>query len=85
MEFNTVQPKHLIHQAVQLTEENIQEAADSLNGTLENGILSFQISNHTLYGMAGDWLVIFGTDVHIFTDKYFQRNYESVDKELPVS
>lgn len=78
MEFNTVTPKHQIHRAVRLTDENLQEAADSLNGTVEDGTLTFQISNHTLYGLAGDWLVIFGTDVHVFTDKYFQRNYQSV-------
>lgn len=84
MDFQTVIPKHTIHQAVQLTDDNLQEAADSLNGTLENGILTFQISNHVIHGIAGDWLVIFGTDIHIYTDKYFQRNYPSVDKELPV-
>lgn len=78
MEFNTVAPKHTIHRAVRLTDENLQEAADSLNGTVEDGTLTFQISNHTLYGLAGDWLVIFGTDVHVYTDKYFQRNYQSV-------
>ncbi|QFG12248.1 Hypothetical Protein OBI_RACECAR_138 [Arthrobacter phage Racecar] len=79
MDFITVTPRHTIHRAVQLTEENLPEAAESLNGKLENGILSFTISNHTLYGMAGDWLVIFGTDVHIFTDKYYQRNYDPVE------
>lgn len=84
MEFNAVTPKHKIHRTVRLTPENLQEAADSLNGTLEDGILTFQISNHTIHGLAGDWLVIFGTDVHIYTDKYFQRNYDSVDIEQPV-
>lgn len=78
MKFDTVEPKYKTHRAVRLTEANLQEAADSLNGTLEDGILTFQISNHVLRGIAGDWLVIFGTDVHIFTDKYFQRNYNSV-------
>lgn len=78
MVFDTVEPRYKTHRAVRLTEENISEAAESLNGTLENGILTFEISNHTLRGLVGDWLVIFGTDIHIFTDKYFQRNYISV-------
>jgi len=84
MEFNTVTPKHTVHRAVQLTSENLQEAADSLNGKVEDGILTFQISNHVIHGLAGDWLVIFGTDVHVYTDKYFQRNYESVDNQVSV-
>lgn len=79
MEFIEVSPIHTVHRAVRLTPENLQEAADSLNGTLEDGILSFQISNHVIHGLAGDWLVIFGTDVHIYTDKYYQRNYGPVD------
>lgn len=81
MEFNTVTPKHTIHRAVQLTNENIGQAALDLNGTVEDGILTFTISNHTIHGLPGDWLVLFGTDVHVFTDKYFQRNYQSVDIE----
>ena len=75
MEFQTVTPKHTVHRAVQLTHENIEQAAQDLNGTVEDGILTFKISNHTLHGIAGDWLVIFGTDVHIYTDKYYRRNY----------
>ena len=78
MVFDTVEPKYKTHRAVKLTNENIQQAAKELNGTLEEGILTFQISNHVLRGIAGDWLVIFGTDVQIYTDKYFQRNYISV-------
>lgn len=84
MEFNTVTPKHTVHRAVRLTTENLQEAAESLNGTVDEGILTFQISNHVIHGLAGDWLVIFGTDVHIYTDKYFQRNYKSLDIDQPV-
>lgn len=75
MEFQTVTPKHLVHQASQLTNENIEQAARDLNGTVENGILTFTISNHTLHGIAGDWIVTFGTDVHVYTDKYYRRNY----------
>lgn len=79
MDFNVVTPKYTIHQAVRLTADNLEQAAQELNGTVEDGILTFTISNHTIHGLAGDWLVIFGTDVHIYTDKYFQRNYEEVD------
>lgn len=75
MEFITVTPKHTSHRAVRITNENIDEIAESVNGTVEEGVLRFTISNHDLYGIAGDWLVIFGTDVHIYTDKYMQRNY----------
>jgi hypothetical protein len=75
MDFVVVTPKHTVHRAVRLTNENIQEAAVSLNGTVEDGVLKFTISNHDIYGLAGDWLVIFGTDVHVYTDKYYQRNY----------
>jgi hypothetical protein len=81
MDFNIVTPKYTIHQAVQLTNENIEQAAQELNGTVSDGILTFTISNHTIHGLPGDWLVIFGTDVHIFTDKYFQRNYNPVDTD----
>jgi hypothetical protein len=76
MEFVTVTPKYTVHRAVQITNENIVEIAESVNGTVEEGVLKFTISNHDLYGLAGDWLVFFGTDVHIYTDKYYQRNYD---------
>lgn len=79
MEFKAVSPKHKIHQAVQLTVDNMQEAALQMNGTVIEGILTFKINNTTLRGIPGDWLVAFGEDVHIYTDAYFQRNYESVD------
>lgn len=78
MKFDTAEVKFKTHRVVRLTDENIQEAADDLNGTLEDGILTFQISSRTLRGIAGDWLVIFGTDVQIYTDKYYQRNYIAV-------
>jgi hypothetical protein len=84
MEFSVVTPKHTVHRAAQLTPENLQEAAESLNGTVEDGILTFQISNHVIHGLAGDWLVIFGTDVHVYTDKYYQRNYDPLDNAEPV-
>lgn len=75
MDFAVVTPKHTVHRALRITNENIAEVAESVNGTVEDGVLKFTISNHDIYGIAGDWLVIFGTDVHIYTDKYFQRNY----------
>ena len=75
MQWDTAEVKFKTHRVMRITDENIREIADSLNGTLENGILTFNISNHTLRGIAGDWLVIFGTDIQIYTDKYFQRNY----------
>lgn len=75
MDFTVVTPKHTVHRAVRITDENIGEIAESVNGTVEDGVLKFTISNHNIYGLAGDWLVIFGTDVHIYTDKYYQRNY----------
>lgn len=78
MKFDTAEPKFKTHRVVRLTEENIAEAAAELNGTLEDGILTFQVSNHVLRGIVGDWLVVFGTDVHIYTDKYYQRNYNAV-------
>lgn len=75
MDFAVVTPKHTVHRALRLTNENIDEVAASINGTVEDGVLKFTISNHDIYGIVGDWLVIFGTDVQIYTDKYFQRNY----------
>lgn len=79
-EFNNVSLKNPIQQTKQLTTDNIEYFAESLNGTLENGVLSFTISNHTLYAIPGDWLVLFdrGRDVIVFTDKMFQRLYKSV-------
>lgn len=78
LSFDTAELIYTTHRVTRITDENIQEIADSLNGTLEEGMLTFTISNHTLRGLAGDWLVIFGTDVHIYTDKYYQRNYKAV-------
>lgn len=80
MEFNTVSLKNEIQQAVKLSNENIQEAAESLDGTLEEGILTFQTSNHVHHAIAGDWLVLFdrGIDILVLTDKMFQRLFQSV-------
>jgi len=79
MDFAVVTPKHTVHRALRITNENIDEVATSVNGTVEDGVLKFTISNHDLYGIAGDWLVIFGTDVQVYSDKFFQRNYDLSD------
>lgn len=79
-EFNNVSLKNPIQQTVQLTTENIEYFAQSLNGSAENGVLEFKISNHTHYALPGDWLVLFdrGIDILVFTDKMFQRLYKSI-------
>lgn len=79
-DFNTASLKNPIQQVKQLTVDNIAYFAESLNGTLENGILTFSISNHTHHAIPGDWLVLFdrGRDILVFTDKMFQRLYMSV-------
>jgi len=79
-ELNTVSLKNPIQLTKQLTTENIQYFAESLNGTVENGILEFHISSHVHYAVPGDWLVLFdrGIDILVFTDKMFQRLYKSV-------
>jgi hypothetical protein len=80
LDFNTVSLKNPIQMSRQLTTENIVYFAESLNGTAENGILTFSISNHTHHAIPGDWLVLFdrGRDILVFTDKMFQRLYMSV-------
>ena len=79
MELKAASPKHKIHQVVKITVDNIQEISLMMNGTVVDGILTFKFNNTTLMGIPGDWFVAFGEDVHIYTDAYFQRNYESVD------
>lgn len=81
MDFNNASLKNPVQQVKQLTAENIQYFAESLNGTVdESGILEFQISNHVHHAIPGDWLVLFdrGRDILVFTDKMFQRLYKSV-------
>lgn len=80
MEFNTVKLKNETQLALRVNIENIEELASSLNGTIEDGILKFQISNHIHYVLPGDWVVLFdrGRDILVFTDKMFQRLYMSV-------
>ena len=78
--FNTVSLKNDIQQTIKVSEDNIQELAESLNGTVEEGVMSFQISNHKHFVLVGDWLVLFdrGRDILVFTDKMYQRLFKSV-------
>lgn len=68
-----------VQQAVQLTTENIEYFAENLNGSAEEGVLKFQISNHVHYAVPGDWLVLFdrGRDILTFTDKMYKRLLQS--------
>jgi hypothetical protein len=79
-DLNNATLKNPIQQTVRLTNENIQYYAEALNGTVEEGILNFQISNHPHVAIAGDWLVLFdrGRDILVFTDKMYQRLYKSI-------
>lgn len=78
--FNTVSLKNDIQQAIKVDEDNIDELAESLNGTIENGVVSFKISNHEHYFIVGDWIILFdrGRDILTFSDKMFQRLFKSV-------
>jgi hypothetical protein len=78
--FNTVSFKNDTQQAIKVTEDNFQEISDSINGTIVDGVMSFQISNHKHFVLVGDWLVLFdrGRDILVFTDKMFQRLFKSV-------
>lgn len=80
MKFNTVELKNPIMMALKVTEENFQELTESLNGTIKDGVMSFQISNHVHYVLIGDWVVLFerGRDILVFTDKMYQRLFKSV-------
>ena len=79
MNFSEASLKEPVQQVVQLTDDNLAKAAENLNGTLEDGILKFQLSNHPHFAIAGDWLVLFsgGIDALVFTDKMYQRLYNT--------
>lgn len=70
--------------ADQLTADNIEDFAKSLNGRLEEGILVFEVHNWTHRAIIGDWIVVFlpSGDLLTFTDKFFKRNFGSVENEL---
>lgn len=80
LNFNTVELKNSTLMAIRVTADNIEELNESLNGTLENGIMTFKISKHEHQVLVGDWLVLFdrGRDILRFTDKMFQRLFKSV-------
>lgn len=64
--------------AVQLTNENVHEWAENLNGSVDEiGILSFQSGGWTHTASAGDWLVWFNAlrDIQVYSDKMFGRLY----------
>jgi hypothetical protein len=80
IEFTEVELINPVQQAVQLTNENIEYFAESLNGQIdENGLMSFQISNHVHFCIAGDWLVLFdrGRDILKFSDKMYKRLFQN--------
>ena len=80
LNFNTVELKNSTMMTIRVTTENIQELAESLNGTLDNDIMTFKISKHEHTVLVGDWVVLFdrGRDILCFTDKMFQRLFKSV-------
>lgn len=80
MKLIEVSLKNPVQQAIRLTNDNIVEVTESLNGTLEEGVLSFTLSKHKHFAIAGDWLVLFdgGIDALVFSDKMFQRIYSGI-------
>lgn len=80
IEFKPVELKSPVQLALRITEDNIDELAESLNGSVNEGILSFKISTHELFVIAGDWLVLFerGQDIVTYTDKMYQRLYKDI-------
>lgn len=80
MNFSEASLKEPVQQVVQITDDNIAELAENLNGTLEDGILKFQLSSHQHLAIAGDWLVLFsgGIDALVFTDKMYKRIYNTL-------
>lgn len=72
-----VRPKGYV-QADQLTVDNIQDWADSLGGTIEEGILVFKIDDYTHRAIPDDWIVVFrpSGDLLVIPNKFFNRIYE---------
>lgn len=68
--------------ADQITFENIDDFAASLNGVIENGILVFEIHDWKHRVIPGDWVVLFTSgDLLTFTDAFFNRNFRLTDDE----
>lgn len=67
--------------ADRITPENIEDFVEALNGTLEDGILTFEIHKWTHRAIAGDWIVIYlpSGDVQVFTDAMFNRIFDTQD------
>lgn len=80
LNWNTAEFKNPTLMVMKVTAENFEELTESLNGTIIEGVMSFQISNHNHFVMVGDWIVLFdrGRDILVFTDKMFQRLIKSV-------
>lgn len=80
LNFGTTALKNETMLSLRVTEDNFEEVVTSLNGSTEDGVASFKISNHTHYFMVGDWIVLFdrGRDILTFTDKMYQRLFKSV-------
>lgn len=64
--------------AEQLTAENLQDFAKSVNGTIEDGIVVFTINKWTHRALVGDWVVVYmpSGDIQVFTDAMFNRIFE---------
>ena len=71
-------------QADQVTLDNIQDFAESLNGTIDNGMLLFEIHKHPHIVLPGDWVVFFSPhgDVQVYTDSMFNRILELEPAEV---
>ena len=65
-------------EATQVTKENMEELAKSLNGTIEGGVLTFNVNKRTLRAITGDWIAGFKPfgDVQVYTDAMFNRILE---------
>lgn len=66
-------------QAVQITEDNMSEIAEAVDGKITNAILKFEISGYVWYALVDDWFLLYDTgDVQICTDAYYKRLFEEV-------
>lgn len=65
-------------QTDQVTVENINDWAESLNGTVEEGILTFMIDDYTHRAIPGDWIVVYrpSGDLLVFPNKFFNRLHD---------
>ena len=70
--------------ADQITAENIDDFAASINGTIEDGILTFKIHNWTHRAIVGDWVVVYlpSGDIQTFSDAMFNRIFSRDEEEV---